>query len=180
MEPLTGSRHARRAIAAIATTLVMVSCGGEGGSTSPPQTTPPPPASGGSCSISLTAAITTVPTREKPVSTDDRRMRRGRVYEELWKHEAAAGGRRLAPASIAPASTAEDIGQVAVVRDEGDLVIAANPYDLRSIAVAFARNGSGGYDVRRSDRPFQSAVGEKIPLGDDDSARVTLPFSFPF
>jgi hypothetical protein len=179
MAPPTGWRHARRAIVAIAATLVMVSCGGETSGTPSPQT-PAPVASGGSCSIPLTPAITTTPTHEKPVSTDDRRMRRGRVYEELWKHEAAAGGRRLAPASIAPASTAEDIGQVAVVRDEGDLVVAANPYDLRSIAVAFARNGSGGYDVRRSDRSFQSTVGEKIPLGDDDSARVTLPFSFPF
>jgi hypothetical protein len=180
MEPLTGSRHARRAMAAIATTLVMVSCGGETSGTPSPQTPAPAPAASGSCSTPLTAALTTTPTHEKPVSTDDRRMRRGRVYEELWKHQAAAGGRRLAPASIAPASTAEDIGQIAVVRDEGDLVLAANPYDLRSIAVAFARNGSGGYDVRRSDRSFQSTVGEKIPLGDDDSARVTLPFTFPF
>jgi hypothetical protein len=107
-------------------------------------------------------------------------MRRGRVYEELWKHEAAVRGRRLAPASIAPAAVAEDIGQIAVVRDEGDVVIAANPYDLRSTAVTFGRNGSGGYDLRRSDRAFQSTVGEKIALGDDDSARVTLPFTFPF
>jgi len=179
--PLIGSKHPRRAIAAIAATLIMMSCGGETTGTPSPQTPAPPPATGGgSCSTPLTAAVTTVPTHEKPASTDDRRMRRGRVYEELWKHEAAAGGRRLAPASIAPASTAEDIGQIAVVRDEGDLVVAANPYDLRSIAVAFARNGSGGYDVRRSDRSFQSTVGEKIPLGDDDSARVTLPFTFPF
>jgi hypothetical protein len=63
---------------------------------------------------------------------------------------------------------------------EGDLVLPANPFDLRAIAVAFARNGSGGYDARRSDRQFQTAVGEKIPLGDDDSARVALPFTFPF
>jgi len=86
----------------------------------------------------------------------------------------------LAPASIAPASTTEDIGQVAVVRDEGDLVLPANAFDLRAVAVAFTRNGIGGYDVRRSDRPFQSAVGEKIPLADDDSAPLTLPFTFPF
>jgi hypothetical protein len=88
-------------------------------------------------------------------------MRRGRPYEELWKHQAAVAGRRLTPASVAPSATAEDFGQIAVIRDEGDLVLAANPYDLRSIAVAFARNGTGGYDVRRSDRAFQSTVGER-------------------
>jgi hypothetical protein len=166
-------------VAAIMAALLMTSCGGDTSST-PPSTPAPAPAASGSCSTPLTASITTTPTHEKPASTDDRRMRRGRVYEELWKHEAAVRGRRLAPASIAPAAVAEDIGQIAVVRDEGDVVIAANPYDLRSTAVAFGRNGSGGYDLRRSDRAFQSTVGEKIALGDDDSARVTLPFTFPF
>jgi hypothetical protein len=164
----------------IAAGLLTASCGGDSNSTPPPTTPAPAPAAGGSCSVPLTAAVTATPAHEKPVSTEDRRMRRGRVYEELWKHEAAAGGRRLTPSSIAPAATAEDIGQIAVVRDEGDVVVAANPYDLRSTAVAFGRNGAGGYDLRRSDRSFQSSVGEKIPLGDDDSARVTLPFTFPF
>lgn len=88
--------------------------------------------------------------------------------------------RRLTPSSVAPAATAQDIGQLAVVRDEGELILPANPYDLRGIAVTFARNGGGGYDLRRSDRQFQSAVGEKVPLGDDESARVALPFTFPF
>ena len=159
----------------------MVSCGGNSGGAPPPQTPAPVPATGGSCSTPLTsAALTPAPAQPKPPSTDDRRTRRGRVDEELWKHQAAAARRRSTPAAIAPAAVVEDIGQVAVVRDEGDLVLAANPYDLRAIAVAFARNGSGGYDVRRSDRVFQTAVGEKIPLGDDDSARVALPFTFPF
>ena len=159
----------------------MVSCGGNSGGAPPPQTPAPVPATGGSCSTPLTsAALTPTPAQPKPPSTDDRRTRRGRVDEELWKHQAAAARRRSTPAAIAPAASVEDIGQVAVVRDEGDLVLAANPYDLRAIAVAFARNGSGGYDVRRSDRVFQTAVGEKIPLGDDDSARVALPFTFPF
>jgi hypothetical protein len=74
----------------------------------------------------------------------------------------------------------EDIGQIAVVRDEGDIILPANPYDLRSLAVAFARNGVGTYDPRPSSRSFQSAVGQKITLGDDDSASVTLPFTVPF
>ncbi len=186
MRQRTGARPTRRGIGAIAigaifATLLIAACGGNAGGTPPPATTVPPPATSGSCSISLApAAVTAVPAPPKPASTDDRRTRRGRAYEELWKHQAAVAKRRLAPTSFAPAATAEDIGQVAVVRDEGDLVLPPNPYDLRAIAVAFARNGSGGYDVRRSDRQFQGAVGEKIPLGDDDSARVALPFTFPF
>ena len=166
---------------AIIATLLMAACGGNDGGTPPPSTTVPPPATSGSCSIPLApAALTSISAQPKPASTDDRRTRRGRAYEELWKHQAAIARRRSAPASIAPAASAEDIGQVAVVRDEGDLVLPANAFDLRAIAVAFARNGSGGYDARRSDRQFQTAVGEKIPLGDDDSARVALPFTFPF
>lgn len=166
---------------AIIATLLMAACGGNDGGTPPPSTTVPPPATSGSCSIPLApAALTSISARPKPASTDDRRTRRGRAYEELWKHQAAIARRRSAPASIAPAASAEDIGQVAVVRDEGDLVLPANAFDLRAIAVAFVRNGSGGYDARRSDRQFQSAVGEKIPLGDDDSTRVALPFTFPF
>jgi len=101
------------------------------------------------------------------------------VYQELWKHEAARRT-RVDTSRISPSATSEDQGQIAVMRDEGDLVLPANPYDLRSTAVTFARNGVGGFDVRRSDRTFQSSVGDKITLDDDDSAPVTLPFTFPF
>ncbi len=38
----------------------------------------------------------------------------------------------------------------------------------------------GGSSRARSDRAFQSSVGEKVPLGDDASARLALPFTFPF
>jgi len=102
------------------------------------------------------------------------------VYEELWKHEAAARARRIAPQTVSPQAISEDIGQIAVVRDEGDLILPPNPYDLRSIAVTFVRTGVGPFDLRRSDRTFQSSVGDKIPLGDDDSAPVSLPFAVPF
>ena len=179
-----GARAIRAiAIGAINAALLTAACGGGAGGTTPPSTSPPPPvAASGSCAIPIApAALSLRPAPlPKPASTDDRRTRRGRVLEQLWKHQAALGGRRSAPASFSPASSAEDIGQVAVVRDEGDLVLQANTFDLRATAVAFARNGIGGYDIRRSTRAFQSAVGEKIPLGDDDSAQLTLPFTFPF
>jgi hypothetical protein len=169
------------AIVAIGMTLLVAACGGGTGSTTPP-TSPPPSSTGGTCSIPIapSSVTSTRAPLPEPQPTGDRRTRRGQVYEELWKHQAASARRRSAPASISAAATAEDIGQVAVIRDQGDLLLPANAFDLRATAVAFARNGTGGYDARRSDRQFQSAVGEKIPLGDDDSAPFTLPFTFAF
>jgi hypothetical protein len=148
----------------------------------PPVVTPAPQPAAGSCSIPIVTgtAVSRQPRVPKSQSPDDRRMRRGRVYEELWKHQAAAVRRRLSPATIAPAATSEDIGQVAVIRDQGDLILPANAFDLRNTAVAFVRNGAGGYDARRSTRQFESAVGDRIVLEDDDSARVALPFTFPY
>jgi hypothetical protein len=163
--------------------LLAASCGGNGTAappSAPPSTSPPPAAATSVCSIPLeTASVRATATRTlKPESTGDRKTRRGRVYEEIWKHRSAMA--RSRPASIVPAATSEDIGQIAVVRDEGDLILPANRFDLQARGFIFARNGSGGYDVRASSRPFQSAVGDKIPLDDDASARVALPFAFPF
>ena len=164
--------------------LIAAGCGGNGGGgNSSTTTTTIPQASIGACSVpAVTDAVTTQSTPSattKAISTGDRRTRRGRVYQELWKHEAAAGT-RTRPQGIGPLAVVEDIGQIAVVRDEGDIILPANPYDLRSLAVAFARNGVGTYDPRPSSRSFQSSVGQKITLGDDDSASVTLPFTVPF
>jgi hypothetical protein len=169
-------------IEAVAIALVVAACGGGDSSPTPPPTTTPPPSSTGTCSIPVQplASASTVERRPKPESTGNRRTRRGRVYEELWKHEAASARRRVTPRSISPESTSEDVGQLAVIRDEGDLVLAANAFDLQNVAITFARNGSGGYDARRSARAFQSSVGERIPLQDDDSAPLAMPFAFPF
>src|ERR1051325_9575464 len=170
---------------AIALALLTAACGGGGGATTPPPTSPPPAASTG-CTIPFETETLRprAAAPPKPESTSDRRTRRGRVYEELWKQQAAiarsGAGDRARPATVAPSATAEDIGQIAVMRDEGDLVLPANQFDLQSKGFLFSRNGSGGYDVRPSTRAFQSSVGEKISLTDDSSARLALPFTFPF
>lgn len=176
----TTARIALAAGAAALSTLCAAACGGgSGGGTTTPPATPAPTT--GSCAIpNETQALTGNTARPpKAEAASDRQTRRGRVYEELWKHEAAVGRARTASERSRPASTAQDIGDIAVVRDEGDLILPANPFDLARTALLFARNGSGGYDVRRSDRPFQSSVGSRVALDDDASVAVTLPFSFP-
>jgi hypothetical protein len=172
---------------AIALALLTVSCSSGGGSsTTPPPTTSPPSPGVAACSVPFETAALSEGAASAPKSdvADDRRTRRGRVYEQLWKHQAAAARRaaegRAQPSTFGPTATTEDIGQIAVMRDEGDLVLPPNAFDLRSAAFLFARNGSGGYDVRPSTRAFLSSVGDKISLGDDASARIALPFTFPY
>jgi hypothetical protein len=108
---------------------------------------------------------------------------RWRVLDALWTHrEAAARPDRRGRAGAAGLSSvnAADVGEIAVVPDEGDVVVPPNPYDLRSLGLRFTRNSSGGYDVRRIDSVFRTTLGSRLTLTDDDSASSTVPFGFSF
>lgn len=66
-------------------------------------------------------------------------------------------------------------GDVAMLVDRGDLVFQPNSMDLQGKGLEF----QPGYTVSRVDRPL-GQDGQAIPLGDDDSREVPLPFAFPF
>lgn len=131
------------------------------------------------------------PAEDKKVLVDG--DPRGRVLEAMWLHQAAQeqrerGGRAASTAEATPSSrsaatspspVAEDVGDVAVLQDQGDLVLAANNLDVRGIGLRFTRNGSG-YSVSKVDNSFRSTLGRQLTLGDDDSAQVSVPFSFAF
>ena len=72
-----------------------------------------------------------------------------------------------------------DVGQIAVLEDQGDLALLRNPIDLAGAAVRFTPAGSG-YSVTRLALPLEPDTGTRLTLGDDDSTRITLPFGFPF
>ena len=114
---------------------------------------------------------------------------RGRVYEALALHEAAqrkrdADARAAAvtgegTAITTPAPVAEDIGEIAVIQDTGDLILPLNPYDVRSTGLRFTRNGSS-YTLSKIDGNFRTTLGNRVTLTDDDSSAGAIPFSFPF
>jgi hypothetical protein len=117
---------------------------------------------------------------------------RGRIYEARALHEAAQRQREAAARATAaadagagrntitsPAPVAEDIGDIAVLQDTGDLILPLNPYDVRSTGLRFTRNGSS-YTLSKIDGNFRTALGSRVTLSDDDSANVNVPFSFPF
>ena len=101
---------------------------------------------------------------------------RGRVFDSLWQHAAASATRPLF--SPPPHAASEDIGDVAVVQDAGDLITPPNPFDLTGAGLRFSRTGSS-YDVTRITGGFRSGIGSRIELEDDDSVPFTLPFNFP-
>ena len=101
---------------------------------------------------------------------------RGRVLDSLWTHAAASATRTLF--SPPPRAATEDVGDVAVIQDAGDLLAPPNPFDLAGVGLRFTRSGSS-YGVSRISGGFRSAIGSRIELEDDDSMPFTLPFNFP-
>jgi hypothetical protein len=98
------------------------------------------------------------------------------VFDSLWQHAAASGTRMLF--SPPPRAATEDVGDVAVIQDAGDLLTPPNPFDLTGVGLRFTRNSSS-YDVTRISGGFRFDIGSRIQLEDDDSMAFTLPFSFP-
>ena len=98
-----------------------------------------------------------------------RAVAQSRPRRPATAHHRAAAGRE-----------AIDIGDIAVIQDEGELVESPNPYDLRSLGLRFTRNAAGGYDVTRTAGGFRTDVGTRLTLTDDDSRQVNVPFGFAF
>lgn len=101
---------------------------------------------------------------------------RGTLASVLWNH-------RLAQTLLAPADVftpLDDVGDVAVIQDEGDLITPANAFDIPNIGVRYAPKAGGGYDVSRVDASFRTAIGNRVTLGDDDSVAMSVAFGFTF
>jgi len=178
-------RHTRAAILLVASvTVSAVACGGNGGTTPPssPQPAPTPTTPVNPCSGITSEAeapalqpVPVAPSWKASVVDGDPRWR---VLDELYAHRGAV--ERGLIARPAPLAVTQDVGEIAVLRDEGDLVLRPNTLDLRDLGLRFTRNGPGGYDVQRIDGAFRQTLGDRLTLGDDDSVERALPFTVTF
>ena len=101
------------------------------------------------------------------------------VLDSIWNHRSATARGLLRPLVARPLT--EDVGEIAVLQDEGDLFRSANLYDLRNVSLRFTPNTGGGYDVTRTGgAAYRSPLGTRLALADDDSEQLTLPFPFGF
>ncbi len=147
-----------------------------------PPPPPPPPPTPASASNPCTAALAAAPAvsvsargrspKSDGFGHDDRDPR-----EFLALHLLPREGPVSSRAASAPAARS---GDVAVLTDDGSIVVAANPFDLRGVGLRFAPNGQGGYDVQRASAAFRAGLGDRVRLADDDTSERGLPFTFPF
>jgi len=139
----------KRLFAAMALGLLASACGGSGSSSSPN----PPPTSTNPC-----ASAALEEEEQAEVSPEEQAAARvlktnvldgsprWRVLDALWTHRQyqdrgeprTPGGRR----GVSSRANV-DAGEIAIVQDEGDIILSPNNFDLSSAGLRFARNGSG-------------------------------------
>jgi len=163
------------------------SCGGSGSEspTTPPPSTPPPATSTNPCDgIGIAAGelfqgVQVSPLRpgKVPGPALDRDPRYA-LFDALWTHE--TGRTSAAPRPFTPQGATEDVGEIAVIQDEGDIILPANAFDLAGKGLTFAPNAAGGFDVRGGDAAFQRDLGTRLTLGDDDASNVPAAVNVSF
>ena len=174
--------------AAVVTGLLACACGGSGNG--PPSSPLPPPATTANpCTTALTEdEADLVPTREDLEAQARKRSAsdgnpRWRVLDHLWTHREAENLPEIAALQrrgLTAGRRNADVGDIAVVQDEGDLILPPNAYDLKALGLRFTRNSAGGYNAARIEGLFRSAIGTRVTLTDDDSSQHNVPFGFSF
>ncbi len=166
-----------RALIAAALLSFLLACGGGGGGTPSPSPNPNP-GTGNPCS---TASSTDASAPVDEVRAHAKRTRvdthsRYGIFDAIALHAARPSRATAGPATLDNI----DIGEIAVVQDEGDIIAPPNSFDLYEAGVRFTRNAAGGYDARRIDGAFRTSLGRQLTLTDDDSASAPSAFGFPF
>ena len=72
-----------------------------------------------------------------------------------------------------------DENNIAILEDNGDLIIRPNLFDLANSGLRF-EPAAGGYSIARTGGEFRETLGRRMTLGDDDSAAQTIAFPFNF
>jgi hypothetical protein len=157
-----------------------IACKDDDERTLPPP--PPPTAAQNPCPASSVASAATgdaaSPSRSKNAGRVVHGHPRGMLGDVLWRHRAGAPLRTAVGSATSLAT--EDVGEIAVIQDEGDVITPANTFDLQLSGLRYTPRSGGGYDVSRTDAAFRSALGDAVTLGDDDSVSRNVLFTLNF
>lgn len=111
-----------------------------------------------------------------------------RVLEEKLRHERNLQRLTQMPQ---PAMQAQgtplraDIGDIAVIEDDGSLVVPADPFDLTGLTVQFTPAVAGGYEISSTSLTFDNDAGNKLTgfrgsADPENDGFVEVPFNAGF
>lgn len=72
------------------------------------------------------------------------------------------------------------VGEVAVLVDDGSLIVNPSRVDLDDFGVQFVPQKKGGFVVSPSSDPVGGEIGERLALSDDDVREISFPKGFKF
>lgn len=102
-----------------------------------------------------------------------------RFSHQLLLHQRSS---RLAP--FASDAVSEDVGDIAVIVDNGKIFIQprpGNPFDLTTPTnIRWTRVDADTFTAAFVAASFDATIGPPLPLSDDDTEPVAIPFTFPF
>ncbi len=109
----------------------------------------------------------------------------GRIFDELRKAKAVRQVLELrrSPLALRTNSLATgDVGNIAIIEDDGTIVSQANPFDLADTNLKMTPNGPGAYALSFQVGSVNQKFGTKLALTDDDFREIAFPtgFQFPF
>jgi hypothetical protein len=104
---------------------------------------------------------------------------RGRYQEDALRQRLRGQGPLKYLATSAQETISADVGDVAVLADDGTMITQANLFDLPGRAFLFEPSGDGAYRVSAVQTQF-SGGGTPVVLKDDDSSLQNLGFTFSF
>jgi len=166
--------------------MLAAACGGGpdgGGASTLPPSAPSTPAANPCDPFRASAAGATATAPDGGATAKPRgpaldRDPRYAIFDALWVHEAPR--RERPPQAFETQGATADIGEIAVIQDNGDIILPANGFDLGGVGLTFVPNAAGGFDVRRGDATFQSDLGTRLTLSDDDASNTASGFTIPF
>jgi hypothetical protein len=109
----------------------------------------------------------------------------GRTQDELRKSQdlrtlTAARKRKLGVPQRLGAT--RDVGQIAVIEDDGSIILPNNPFDLTNTVLHLAPAGLASYTLTRQSGTLNTNLGTSLSLTDDAAQQMSFQggFQFPF